>query len=57
MIALGVAYSHLWATNHYYNSWFFQLGFLVKKYPKVTSVKKPPCQYGQVILAMSGVTR
>jgi hypothetical protein len=25
---------------HYYNSWFFQLGFLVKKNPKVTGIKK-----------------
>jgi hypothetical protein len=25
---------------HYVNSWFFQLGSLVKKYPNVTSVKK-----------------
>jgi hypothetical protein len=32
----------------------FLLGFLIKKYPKVTSVKKkPPYQYGHVILAMS----
>jgi hypothetical protein len=42
---------------HYYNSWFFQLGFLIKKYSKVTSVKKPPCQSKQIILAMSYVTR
>jgi hypothetical protein len=41
---------------HYYNSWFFRLGFLVKENPKVTSVKKPPCQYGQVILYMSNTT-
>ncbi len=26
--------------GHYYNSLFFQLDFLMKKYPKVTSVKK-----------------
>jgi hypothetical protein len=26
--------------KHYYSSWFFQLGFLVKKHPKVIGVKK-----------------
>jgi hypothetical protein len=25
--------------SHYYNSWFFQLGFLVKKYPKMIAEK------------------
>jgi hypothetical protein len=40
---------------HYYNSWFFQLGFLVQKYSKVTCVKKSPYQFGQVFLAMSNM--
>jgi hypothetical protein len=31
---------------HYYNSWFFLLCFLVKKNPKMTSVKEPPYQFG-----------
>jgi hypothetical protein len=25
---------------HYYNSWFFGLGFIIKKYAKVIGVKK-----------------
>ncbi len=25
---------------HYYNSWFFGLGFIIKKYPKVIGVQK-----------------
>jgi hypothetical protein len=42
--------------THYYNSLFFQLGFLIKKFLKVTGVKKPPCQSRQVVLAMTCVT-
>jgi hypothetical protein len=38
---------------HYCNSWFFQLDFLIKKYPKVIDVKKSPCQFGQVVLVIS----
>jgi hypothetical protein len=31
----------------------FFIGFLVQKYPKMTCKRKPPYQFGQVILAMS----
>jgi hypothetical protein len=43
------SFIYLQKNKHYYNSYFLWLGFLVK-IPKMTGIKKSPCQYGQVNL-------
>ncbi len=44
MIVKGliVEIGHGLNVNHYWNFRFFKLGFLVKRNPKVTSIKKNP---------------
>ncbi len=40
---------------HYYNSWFFKLGILVKKTKFGWGAKRIPCHFGQVDFNMSSV--